>query len=894
MKKFLKILGVIILVLIAALILTPIIFEDQIESELKKVINKNVNATVDWDELDLSLFRSFPDASLQLTDLKVINKAPFEGDTLVNSKEINLNLGLLQLLKSDPIKIDNISIDGALISVKVKEDGTANYDIAKDTGKVTETETSDEPSEMELALQSYAITNSTIIYDDQSAKTYLKLTDFEHKGSGDLEASKTTLQTQTNSLVTFIFDDVEYLSDNTIDLAADLEMDFDQMKFSFLENKVMINQLPLNFEGYVQMFDEYQDINVSFSTPTSSFKNFLGLVPKAYAGSLEGVDTSGDFELKGSIKGRVDDDNIPHINIKGFSENAKVKYADLPKSIDNIHVNVEIINDTGKVEDTYIDIKKMAFNIAQDYFKGQLKVSDLMNDMIVDFDVDGNINLANIEQAYPVDIEQDLNGLLKMQLAGRANVEQVSQENYRNLDINGRVSLNNFNYTDEAFPHELKINKTAIQFTKNQIRLQNLDLTTGQSDLNAKGELKNLIAFVFSKGELEGHFSAKSNNFVVSDFLVESTEEEQAESENKKEADKPSLTANNSKAAFKIPDFLNITLNFDAKKVNYDNINLNNVKGALSIKNEGVNLEKVNADIFGGKIFLDGLVSTKNDQPNFDVKLNLDLIDIKNTFEGLDILQNIAPIAEALTGQMNLKFNFNGLINKDLSLALNTLKGQLGADILNAEIHTEQSKLISGLSSKLENVNLSSKKLKDLSALLKFEDGKIITQPFDFNIEDIRVNVKGEQGFDKSINYNLDLDIPAKYLGKKLGGQIAKLSGQDLKDFKIDLPISLAGQYNSPKIKLNMKTAINDLKDQIIEEQKGKLKDKAKDKIQDLFGGRNNKDKDSTQTTQDSTRTKTKEEKKEESRKETKDKVKGALEGLFGKKDKDKEEKNEN
>lgn len=886
MKKILKILGAIILVLVAALILTPIIFEDQIESELKKVINKNVNATVDWDALDLSLFRSFPDASLQLTDLKVINKAPFEGDTLVNSEEINLDLGLLQLLKSDPIKVDNISIDGALISIKVTEDGTANYDIAKDTGEesVEDTATSDEPSDMQLALQSYAITNSTIIYDDQSAKTYLKLTDFEHKGSGDLEASKTTLETQTNSLVTFIFDDVEYLSDNTIDLAADLEMDFDQMKFSFLENKVMINQLPLNFEGYVQMFDAYQDIDISFSTPTSSFKNFLGLVPKEYAGSLEGVETSGDFELNGTFKGRVDDDNIPHINIKGLSENAEVKYADLPKSIDNIHVNVEIINDSGKVEDTYIDIKKMAFNIAQDYFKGELKVSDLMNDMIVDFDVDGNINLANIKQAYPVDIEQDLNGLLRMQLAGRANVEQVSQENYRNLDINGRVSLDDFNYTDEAFPHELKIDKTAIQFTKNQIRLQNLDLITGQSDLNAKGELKNLIAFVFSKGELEGHFNAKSNNFVVSDFLVEASEEKEEESESQKETEQPSLTANNSKAAFKIPDILNITLNFDAKKVNYDNMNLNNVKGALSIENESVNLEEVNADIFGGKIFLDGLVSTKNDQPNFDVKLKLDLIDIKNTFEGLDILQNIAPIAEALTGKMNLEFDFNGLINKDLSLALNTLSGQVGADILNAEIHTEQSKLISGISSRLENVNLGNKKLKDLSALLKFDNGKIITQPFDFDIEDIKVNVKGEQGFDKSINYNLDLDIPAKYLGQKLGGQIAKLSGKDLKDFNIDLPISLAGQYNSPKIKLNMKTAIDDLKDQIIEEQKGKLKDKAKDKIKDLFGG-NNKDKDSTQTAQDSTRTKTKEEKKEE----TKDKVKGALEGLFGNKDKDKD-----
>ena len=230
----------------------------------------------------MSLFRSFPDASVQLTDLKVINKAPFDGDTLVNSEQINLNLGILQLFKSDPIKIDNFSLDGALIHIKVNEDGAANYDIAK--------ETTDQPQEQTQrkfwrnAVSITILQNNklmTIIYDDKPAKTYLKLDEFNHNGSGDLEANKTTLETQTNSLVTFVFDEVEYLSDNSIDLAADfLEIDFDQMKFSFLENKAMINQLPLNFEGYVQIFDDYRDIDVSFSMPTSSFKNFFRLVHK--------------------------------------------------------------------------------------------------------------------------------------------------------------------------------------------------------------------------------------------------------------------------------------------------------------------------------------------------------------------------------------------------------------------------------------------------------------------------------------------------------------------------------------------------------------------------------------------------------------------------------------
>ncbi|MEH6406715.1 MAG: hypothetical protein V7767_05485, partial [Leeuwenhoekiella sp.] len=68
MKKILKIVGIVVLVLIIGLIAAPFLFKSQIENLVKKTINNNLNATVSWEELDLTLFSSFPDAALKIKD----------------------------------------------------------------------------------------------------------------------------------------------------------------------------------------------------------------------------------------------------------------------------------------------------------------------------------------------------------------------------------------------------------------------------------------------------------------------------------------------------------------------------------------------------------------------------------------------------------------------------------------------------------------------------------------------------------------------------------------------------------------------------------------------------------------------------------------------------------
>ncbi|SDG87513.1 AsmA-like C-terminal region-containing protein [Psychroflexus sediminis] len=843
MKKALKIIGIIALVLIIALFLTPILFQGSIEKMVKKAANDNVNAQVEWSSLDLSLFRNFPDASLSLENLSLINKAPFEGDTLLYAKEFNLAMGVMQLFKDEGLSIDEMYLNEAVVNIKVDSLGKTNYDIVK-TSEATDSSNKEAEKPFQLNLNHYEINSSRINYLDESGNLYLKLRDFNHRGDGDFAASVFTLKTHTDSKISFDYDGTNYLKNNSIVLDADLKMDFETMKFSFLDNEAVVNQLPLKFEGYVQVFDTYNEMDIQFSTPSSDFKNFLALVPETYASNLDEVNTTGDFTLTGSIQGKVDETYIPKLDISASSSNASFKYPDLPKKVENISLEVEVMNETGLVEDTYINFDKVNFRIDQDRFTGSGKIKDLTTNMIVDFKVDGVLNLANLSKAYPLELEQDLNGILKADLAANFDMNSLERQAYENVSAQGSMQLSKFDYTSPELAKPLHIEVAAVDFTSDAAQLNNFEMTAGSSDLQMTGNVKNILGFAFSDQPLRGTFNATSTQFDISDFRVES------------EATSTSETASGTTAeAIQIPKFLDIVLNFKAENVKYDNLTLNNAKGSLALREENAILKDISADIFGGNIQLDGKVSTAN-APNFDMRLSLNTFKILEAFQQMKLIKGLAPIAQALEGIASTTINLQGNLTNDLMPIYTSLSGSARAKIINAQVDQNKMPLFSKLNSQFDFLNFDKLKVNDLITEFNFKNGAIDIDDFDFEVEDIKVDVSGSHNFENSMDYKLSFNVPAKYFGDEVGGKLAQLSSADLSTMSVSLPVGITGSFSSPQIKVNTERAIQSLTTQIVEAQKEKLENTVKDKIggqiDKLLGG--GKAVDSTQT--DTTQTK--------------------------------------
>ena len=767
MKRAFKIIGIVILILIIGLFLTPILFKGSLEKMVKKAANDNVNAQVEWSSLNLSLFRNFPNASLSFEDLSLINKAPFEGDTLVYAKDFNISMGVLQLFKDEGLSIDEIYLNKAFINVKVDSLGNANYDIAKSTdAKQVNTANKTESEPFKLNLNHYEINSSRINYLDESGNIFLRLNEFSHSGDGNFEASVFTLKTQTDSKVSFDFDGTNYLNNNSLVLDADLNIDLENMKFSFLENEAIVNQLPLKFEGYVQTFDDYTDVDIKFSTPSSDFKNFLALIPEAYASNLDGVTTTGDFQLNGTIKGKVDDAYIPTLDISASSDNASFQYPDLPKKVEDISLDIRIQNETGLVEDTFINFNTVDFKIDQDRFAGSGSVKNLTTNMLVDLKMKGRLNLANLKKAYPVDIDQDLSGILDADITTNFDMNTIEREAYENVKAQGSMKLSKFDYESPDLAELIHIETATVNFTTNAIQLNSFEMTAGSTDLQLNGDLSNLMGFVFSDKPLQGIFNATSTNFNISDFMVDSEVGDKTSDSENSTTETANTKSDDSVEAIKIRDFLDIVLNFNAKTVIYDNLTLKNAKGSLALKNESAILKNVNADIFGGSINLDGKVTTSG-VPNFDMKLGLNTIKIVEAFQQMELVKGLAPIAQALNGVATTTINLNGNLTKDLMPIYTSLAGSALANILSAEVEQGKMPLISNLNSQFKVLNFDKLKVKDLVAKLNFKNGAINADDFDFNLDDVKVDVSGSHSFDNTMNYNLSFNVQQNILERK-------------------------------------------------------------------------------------------------------------------------------
>ncbi|WP_339726567.1 AsmA-like C-terminal region-containing protein [Maribacter stanieri] len=854
-KKILKIVGVLLILIIAVLIAAPFFLEAKIGDIIKNNVNKNVNATLDFSEANLSLVSSFPNAEVAFKDVVLINKAPFEGDTLFKATNLELTMGIMQLFKGtgESIAINNIYLDDALVNVVVDKEENANYDIAIASETTTTVEEPSTTDGFSFDLQSYEISNSRIYYTDNSTGITFKLDDFQHKGTGDLSLATSELDTHTDAFISLEMDSVNYLNKNKIKLDALIGIDLNENKYSFLKNEALLNQLPLVFDGFIKLNETSQEIDLTFKTPSSDFKNFLGVIPEIYSKNIEDVTTTGDFTVNGNFNGIVDETHIPKFHIEIKSDNASFKYPDLPKAVRNVNFDIQLNNKTGITEDTYVDINKASFMIDEDKFNLTSHITELMGNTKVKAHMDGAMNLANISKAYPVPAEYNLKGMLKADITTAFDMQSVEKEQYEKTSTTGDLSVTNFEYNSDELANPVKFNSARLTFNPKTVTLNNLNGTTGTTDFDATGTINNLLGFMFNDEKVEGNFNLKSNTFALNDFMV-------AETDNPVETVNGETNSGSTteEEKIKIPSFLDATINADAKKVIYDNITLSNVTGVLRIKDETATLSNMNAGMFGGNIAFNGDVSTKNDTPTFNMKLDLNKLGIQETFASVDLFKTIAPIAKMLNGKLTSDISLSGNLTDDLLPNLLSLSGDLFADIMTEEVNTESSPVLNSLVSNLNFIDPKQLNLKDLKTSLSFKDGIVTVKPFTLNYKDIQINVDGSHSFDQKLNYKATLQVPAKYLGSDVTKLIAKIDDTSLNDLTIPVVANIGGLYNSPQVTTDLTSGVKQLTTKLIEVEKQKLINKGTDKAKDLIGGLISGDKTKTDSVnKDASSTKT-------------------------------------
>ncbi len=587
MKKsfalILKIFSGIILVLLLLLIAIPLLFKDKIRVKVEQVINKSVNATVKFEDYNVGFFRNFPNLSFSFDGLSVVGTDKFENDTLARFKSINLVFNLSSLFKKSGYEVKSIVMDKAVLNLIVRKDGTANWDLMKDTTKTTRAATilsstssstptsisapapnpastatkapaptpastapkasvptpastatkepaptsastsvsSSSSSGMKLLLKKVTIQNSSISYIDESSSTKVYLGDINSSLKGDMIRSETDMQMTINAVeFTFEMDGMKYLNKAVLDSKIDMSANLNKMKFTFRENYFSINDLKLNFSGTVAMTGNDIETDIKFGTDQTSPEKLLSLIPAVYTKDFKDIKANGEFALSGFAKGVY---SLADSTLPDVTLAISVSNGLItyPALAEQIK-NINIKSDVF-VNGKALDKTVVNVNLFHMEMAGSpLDMTFTLKTPVSDPDFKGSM-VGKIDLSALTKVfpmdSISLSGIIDMSVQAAGKMSMIEKAQYEGFTASGTIGTKNLTLGMTGYP-DVKISEAGLEFTPAYADIINTNFKVGgESDFTLTGRIENYIPYLFSNKTIKGNLYLRSKFINISEIM---------------------------------------------------------------------------------------------------------------------------------------------------------------------------------------------------------------------------------------------------------------------------------------------------------------------------------------------------------------------------------------
>jgi hypothetical protein len=520
MKKLLKYTSIVLFSLLLIAFTLPILFKGKIVSAVKSGINKNIEAKVDFKDVSLSLFRHFPQLSVSLENIAVTGLGVFVKDTLVSAPSIDASVNFMSLFTGKDIRIKGLYFNAPRIHALVNKDGKANWEITK-----ADTSTSaSEPSAFRVQLEKYAIKNGYVYYRDESSDMNAEITGLDHEGKGNLDQDLFKLTTSTNAEMTsFSYANVPYLVKAKTGFDADFEIDNKKSRYSFSNAAIMVNDLKLVADGFMQLDnDSTYSMDIKFDAPSNEFKTILSLIPAIYQKDFDKLKTNGTVAFKGFVKGIYSPAQIPAYDVNLDIKDGFFQYPDLPQPVKNVQVSAHISNADGITDHTVIDIPKAHLEMGTEPFDFRLLVKNPETSRYVDGALKGKINLADLTRFVKLDAGTKLSGSLAADAFARGNMGNLQQID-KSFSAGGFITISNLYYASHDFVHPIQNGNFKIELenkggiadaTSINISSGHLEVANDPVDFSLK--INRPVSAVDFSGTAKGHLTLDHiNQFVT-------------------------------------------------------------------------------------------------------------------------------------------------------------------------------------------------------------------------------------------------------------------------------------------------------------------------------------------------------------------------------------------
>jgi len=479
--------------------------------------------------------------------------------------------------------------------------------------------------------------------------------------------------------------------------------------------------------------------------------------------------------------------------------NGKFHYADLPEEIKNIKANISVNKPQGVLDLTGVKIKEAHAEVKNSPVDLTLTLDHLVSDPRFDGAFIGNVNFDNLKDALPLD-SINISGIVDANLFVKGRYSAIEKEQYERIQSDGVVLLTNFMYDSPKLTQKIMVPNGRLDFSPKTVNLSSFYMKIGQSDFNLSGKVSNYMNYLIKDGTLNGDMQLSSSLVNLNELLrLQLPEKTKVQSSGRAGNTAP---ADTSVLAFDVPENIDFVFRSTIKQAIFDQVPISNITGLITARNGKLELKGLNMNMLDGTLNLTGSYeNTPQDQPLFDVGLDVEKFDIPMAYQKLSGFRNMLPVAGQSQGKFSTILNMKGQLTPQLLLKSTTINGNGMFNTENLQI--DNSPVFNQLKGILKAEKLQHVNIENFKANFNINNGNLLLRPFTTRVAGQETKVSGSLNAQNLLDMRLDFNIQRDAFGSDIQNILSAIPGNKNITL-VPAGVIIKGPVGDPDVKMDL------------------------------------------------------------------------------------------
>ncbi len=778
--------------LLGAGVLLGYYYQDDVKEYVIGELNKQLNTQVivDGNDIDFTVIRSFPMASINFKNIKALDAIESEHkDTLFNAQEISLKFSLIDLFKKNYI-IKKVEINHSVVNLKIDRQGNDNFHFWKESTDTAE-------SNFSFKLEQIILKDVDVSYLNKKAKQNIALTIKKCNLSGDFSNDKYTLETENDIYVNRLkFENTNYISKKNIHTELALEVDNQTKSYKIKDGFFKIENLAFEIYGNVISANQNPVLNLGIKGKDMDIQSVLSLIPEKYKEKINNYKSDGEFYFNATIQGSISDTQTPEIKADFGINGADITQTSSSITLQNVNLKGSYFNGS-KTNSSNLILNPVSFTINQGSINGNLSLQNLDHPSFAG-KVISSMSLDDLQQFFKIDTIESVTGQVKIDAEFSGEAMADGNGTYDNIQTSGNLSISNANL-------KIKNNKLLynnlngeFKFNKNDLIVDQFNGNISSTDFELKGFFRNVISFFIKENEditIEASLNSKNVNL---NELLENKSEENGSSEYK----------------LKFSEHIDVNLNTEITHLEFRKFNADNIRGVVKLKDKKLYADPITLNTMNGSITTSGMVdATDSSKIIVTCYSDINKINVTKMFEQFENFGQTSITSKNIKGTATAKINFASILEPSLKMDLDKLYAGIDMTIENGELNNVGS--MKSLSRFIELKDLENVKFATLKNQFEIKNQVISIPKMEVKSNAINITASGTHSFKNEINYRVKLSLN-ELLSKK--AKKAKKQNEEFGEIADDglsrtnIFLLMTGTVDNPNISYDSKGAIQNIK----------------------------------------------------------------------------------